>query len=214
MTEQIDRRALTTPARVGRRRARLVSVVLVAATATVGVAACGGSKKPSGSANCGAPPAVTVADRYSACMRSRGVANFPDPQISSNGGHKTIVIKVDPTITNSPAFKSARRACAYLVPTQTTGPIAAQQQAQTSALLAFARCMREHGFASFPDPNTQGEPWTLAMLTGAGINLKEPAVRPAALACTSVTTGILTKADVENAIANPNQLRSQPQAAP
>jgi hypothetical protein len=155
---------------------------------------------------------VTVAYRYSACIRSHGVTNFPDPQITINGSHRILALHLDPSITNSPAFKSAQKACAYLLPAQTTGPSAAHGQAQTNALLAFARCMRQHGFASFPDPNTEGEPWTAAMMTNAGINLKEPAVRPAALAYTTVTHGILTKADVENAITN--GLGSEAKTAP
>jgi hypothetical protein len=206
MHERIKPRA----ARVSHRFTSMASAVLLAATAVVGVAACGGSNKPSGSGPSRDSAALISADKYSACMRSHGVMNFADPQISSSGGHQSLSIHLDPTITSSPAFKSAQTACAHLLPAQTTGPNAAQQQqAQTDALLAFARCMRQHGFGSFPDPNAQGPPWTLAMLTSAHINLKEPAFRPAALACTSVTRGILTKADVENAIADPSELGSQ-----
>jgi hypothetical protein len=206
MTQQIHRHDTETSMPVRRRIATLTSVVLLAATAAGGFAACGGSNKPAGSGSSRASAATTVAVRYSACMRSHGVTNFPDPQISSNGSRRSIAIHLNPAIVSSPAFKSAQKACAHLVHAQTAGSNAAQQQATTDALLAFARCMRGHGFPSFPDPNTQGQPWTLQMLVSAGINLKEPAVRPAALACTSVTRGILTKSDVESAIANPNEL--------
>lgn len=206
MTQQIHRHGTQTSMPVLRRIATLMSVVLLAAAAAVGFAACGGSKVASGSGSSRASTATTVAVRYSSCMRDHGVTSFPDPQISSNGSHRSLAIHLYPAIVSSPAFKSAQEACAYLVHAQTAGPNASQQQATTDALLAFARCMREHGFPSFPDPNTQDQPWTLPMLLSAGINLREPAVRPAALACTSVTRGILTKADVESAIANPNEL--------
>ncbi len=55
--------------------------------------------------------------------------------------------------------------------------------------------MRRHGFGRFPDPDSRGD-LTIAMIEAAGINLKEPAVKPAADACASVTHGILTKAAV------------------
>ena len=214
MTQQIDRHVIRTSAPVHRPTATLASVVLLAATAAFGVAACGGSQNASNSASSRGSAVVTVAVRYSACMRSHGVTNFPDPHISRNGNHQSVAIDLDPSIVSSPAFQSAQKACRYLVQAEPTGSPAGQQQEQADALLAFARCMRAHGFPSFPDPNTQGQAWTLAMLTNAGINLKEPAVRPTALTCTSVTHGILTKADVENATANPNELGSQAQAAP
>jgi hypothetical protein len=214
MTEQIDRHAVRRSTPVHRYTATLASVVLLVATAAVGVAACGGSQNPSNSGSSGGSAAVTGAVRYSACMRSHGVTNFPDPHVSRNGNHRSIGIDLNPSIVSSPAFKSAQKTCGYLVQAQTSGSTGAQQQAEADALLAFARCMRAHGFPSFPDPNTQGQAWTLAMLTNAGINLKEPAVRPTALTCTSVTHGILTKADVENAIANPDELGNQAQAAP
>ena len=62
--------------------------------------------------------------------------------------------------------------------------------------------MREHGFPKFPDPNSQGR-LTPAMLSAAGIDLQQPAIKPAADACVSVTHGFVTKADINQAIANP-----------
>jgi hypothetical protein len=214
MTPQTRPHTIGTVTSTRRHNATLAWAALLAATVAVTVAACGGSNKPSGSGVSGLSAELTNADKYAACMRSQGVS-FADPQISTSGGHQSLSFHLDPTVTSSPAFKSAQAACAHLLPGQPTGLNAAQQQqAQTAALLAFARCMRQHGFGSFPDPNTQGEPWTLAMLTNAHINLKEPAVRPAALACTTVTHGILTNADVEKAIANPNELTSQAPGTP
>ena len=60
-------------------------------------------------------------------------------------------------------------------------------------MLAFARCMRSHGFPSFPDPTSTGE-LTHEMLANAGINLHQPAVVQAADACVGVTHGVITKA--------------------
>lgn len=96
-----------------------------------------------------------------------------------------------------------------------SGPSPAQHQAQTQDLIAFAQCMRKHGFSRFPDPNTQGQ-LSPTQIQSAGINLKAPALQPAADACTSVTHGLLTKADVAQAIAvgSGSQAQPAPQPAP
>ena len=144
-------------------------------------------------------------------MRDHGVTNFPDPQV--NGNHLTL--QITPSITASPAFKSAQKACAYLLPAgagQTNGLSPAQQKARTEGLLAFAACVRKHGFQSFPDPTSQGQ-LTLEMIRQAGINLQQPAVLQAGDACVSVSHGQITKGDVAQAVANPSASGSQSSAS-
>jgi hypothetical protein len=183
------------------------------------LAACGGSNHPStSSGSSGKPPAKALtADAYknAACMRSHGVPSFPDPQISSQGVNQTLSIHLTPGIAGSPAFKSAFKACEYLLPggggNLQAGPSPAQVRTQVAGTIAFARCMRDHGFPRFPDPNSQGQ-LTLTMLQRAGIDLSEPAVKPAADSCTSASNGVITKADVAEAIANPNSLGGHSQA--
>ena len=68
------------------------------------------------------------------------------------------------------------------------------------ALLAFARCLRSHGFPSFPDPTARGQ-LSREMLARAGIDLHEPAVVRAADTCTSVTHGVITRAVVARFVA-------------
>jgi hypothetical protein len=79
-----------------------------------------------------------------------------------------------------------------------------QSQAQTPVQiadeLAFASCMRAHGFRSFPDPNSSGQ-LTHQMLAAAGVDVHQPAALQAADACVSVTHGLITKADVARFIA-------------
>jgi hypothetical protein len=189
------------------RLSRSVRVLPLAALTAVVVAACGGANKPPsasvsghGSQNSG----VKDAYRYADCMRSHGVTKFGDPQVSSNGNSTSIGFHVDPAITGAPAFKSAQRTCAHILPAVTGGaPSAAQQRAREQAFLAFSRCMREHGFPKFPDPDGQGH-LSPAMLSAAGIDLQQPAIKPAAYACVSVTHGLVTKADINQAIANPS----------
>jgi hypothetical protein len=190
-----------------RRLSRTMPLALVAISAALLVSACGGSKKPpaaTGSGNSAATNSVIKdAYRYSACMRTHGVTNFGDPHVSTNGNSVQIAVHVDPAITGSPSFKSAQHACAHIMPNASNGPTPAQIQAHTDAILAFAKCMREHGFPKFPDPNSQGQ-LSPSALSQAGINLQQPAIKPAAYTCVAVTHGIITKADINRAIANPN----------
>ncbi len=193
------------------RLTKALAVAALAAALAVLVAACGGAKKPPASTVSGNSPQANgakAAYRYSACMRTHGVSNFQDPHVHTNGNQVQVAIHVDPAITGSPNFKSAQRDCAHILPGIGTGPTVAQERGRTQAMLAFARCMRQHGFPKFPDPTAQGQ-LTLAMITKAGIDLQQPAVKPAAYACIPVTHGILTRANVNRAVANPNGSGSQ-----
>jgi hypothetical protein len=191
-------------------RLLLAAVAVAAATA---LAACGGSKPPSGSAGShtsGADP-VAQAYKHSACMRSHGVPNFPDPQVHNGGS--TISIKVNPSITGAPAFKTAQQACARYLPEGAANVrSASDQRAHTEAMLAFARCLRTHGFPNFPDPTAQGD-LNLSMITGAGINLHQPALLRAGDACVGVTHGDITRADVEQAVNGPPGQTTQSSAS-
>lgn len=134
--------------------------------------------------------------RFADCMRSHGVSDFPDPT-----NPHAFKQAMDPTTEQSPAFGSSLTACQHLLPgggphNQSSPPT----PAQTAALLAFARCLRSHGFPSFPDPNSTGDV-THEMIAAAGINLQQPAVLRAGDACTSVTHGLLTPADVARFVA-------------
>jgi hypothetical protein len=94
----------------------------------------------------GAQGKVGTVEKFVACMRSHGVANFPAPVISPG----SIAIRIDPGLANSPHFKSAQAACQHLIPGKPSTPqIGAQQQAD---YLKAAACMRSHGIAGFPDP--------------------------------------------------------------
>jgi hypothetical protein len=185
------------------RRARILPL---AGLTAVLVAACGGAKKPPSASVSGRGSqnsSVQAAYHYADCMRSHGVTAFGDPHVSVHGNSTAIGFHVDPQITGSPAFKSAQRACSHILPSPSNGPTAAQTHAREQDFVAFAKCMREHGFPRFPDPDNQGR-LTPSMLSAAGINLQQPAIRPAAYGCLPVTHGLVTKADINQAIANPN----------
>jgi hypothetical protein len=132
-------------------------VVLVAgcgAGPAHGVASIGSTTSTtSAAAPAGRPaPAVLGAklQKYSSCMRSHGVANFPDPIISGNG----VSLQITPGIAGSPQFAAAQAACRSLLPGRPQGANFTTQQ-QTDYLKA-AECMRSHGLTGFPDPTFSG----------------------------------------------------------
>jgi hypothetical protein len=180
---------------------RFSIIAPAAAITALAVAGCGGSNKPpvaaagSGSKD----PGVQSAYKFSACMRQHGVSNFPDPVVHTTGNSQSVGIRIDPTISGSPAFKSAQTACQGIMGGP---PNSAQQQARIhykiEHYVAFAACMRRHGIASFPDPNSQGNiPPTL--LAQAGINIHLPNVIAAARACVPESGGLLTQAALSQA---------------
>jgi hypothetical protein len=83
-------------------------------------------------------------------MRAHGVADFPDPGSKVDSGSGGQLDPYDPT------FEAAYQACQSLLPPgqetlqQLHGQLAGQG-------LSYARCMRAHGIAGFPDPGADGQ---------------------------------------------------------
>jgi hypothetical protein len=92
---------------------------------------------------------------FAECMRSHGIADFPDP--SSGGG---FTFNADPGIVHGPHFQAAQNACQkYMPPGPGSGPPpSAQAMAQ---MLKVSQCMRRHGISNFPDPRTSVPPHAL-----------------------------------------------------
>jgi hypothetical protein len=154
---------------------RRTAVIFVTTALALLAAACtpdspshpaGSSGSPHGDKSARASSAIA----YSACMRSHGVPNFPDP--GTNGQ----VPKADPQAlgVSVPRLQAAQRTCQHLYPGNSAAlsanslrqcyesdvcPQALVQQA-LAAGLRFARCMRSHGVSNWPDPITdsQGRP--------------------------------------------------------
>jgi hypothetical protein len=175
------------------------SVVALAVLSLL-VAACG-SSSPGSSTVAGPGDPSTHAQLqqnavgFSACMRSHGIPNFPDPDAT---GFK---YQLAPSTPHSPAFQSAFAVCRHFLPNNgAPGQDAKHSPAQIAAFVAFARCIRSHGFPSFPDPNSSGD-LTHEMVAVAGINLHQPAVQQAGDACVGVTHGVITEADVARFVA-------------
>jgi hypothetical protein len=182
-----------------RTASRLPAAAAAIAAATV-IAACG-SSSPSASSSAGHPTQVQtlqVAVNFAGCMRSHGVP-FPDPTTSPRAFKNAFA--PNSALAQSPAFQSAYKTCRHLLPNDgAPSQGAAHSQAQIAAMMAFARCIRSHGFPSFPDPTSSGE-LTHEMVANAGINLHQPAVLQAGDACVSVSHGVITKTAVARFVA-------------
>jgi hypothetical protein len=156
---------------------RLLVGVPTAVGFAVALAGCGGTG-PSSAAASGAPNPAAHAEflKFSQCMRSHGVPNFPDP--SAGGG-----IRLDSSSgldPRSPSFQSAQQTCRKLLPGG--GPPRDVPAAQRREMLANAECMRKHGVPNFPDP-TFPKGGGVGVGLPPGISPQSPAFQAAAKAC-------------------------------
>jgi hypothetical protein len=152
------------------------------------VAACGGGSPNAGVAQlgsttrsttsaAGAPPTSgssapgAQALKYSACMRSHGEPNFPDPEISSSGSSTSVRLRITPSSGIDPSssvFKDAQQACRTFAPAEGKGESGPQLNTQEQAQVLHAvACIRKHGEPNLPDPS----------FAGGGVHLP-PSVNP------------------------------------
>jgi hypothetical protein len=129
-----------------------------------------------GASSSDAPTALERAESYAECMRSHGVANFPDPVLTPSGGYGFRTRGIDP---QSSAFRSSSRTCNALVPGGWQAPGQQLTPAQQQQWLDWAKCIRDHGAPDFADPTFSG---TEVHITGGGAGVP-PAVQSAMDAC-------------------------------
>jgi hypothetical protein len=99
----------------------------------------------------GQQAAAAVLGEFVQCARANGMPNLPDLRLDSNGQ-----VSLPPGTPDPP--KSVERACRSIwerLPASANGD-AGRPPADMQALLRYARCMREHGMADFPDPQADG----------------------------------------------------------
>jgi hypothetical protein len=171
-----------------------LTIIIGLLAAALGLAACGSSRPNTGGAT--TSQGSSAADHakalaFSRCMRSHGVANFPDPP---SGGQLRLQVQQTPNSTsvngvevNGPVFQSAMKACRSYLPNG--GHPSAAQTAQAKArALAMSRCMRSHGVPNFPDPQFRSGGVGI-QLNGNGVNPNSPAFQAAQKACGSIFGG-------------------------
>jgi hypothetical protein len=187
-----------------RRRPLILTSVVTVVAFSVLAAGCGSGSSPNVANNASSATATTSATpnallAFSRCMRSNGLTSFPDPQQFVGGNVKLTIHRLGLT---GPRFETAMNACDHLLPSGPRSQQTAQQQrAQLAAELSFARCMRSHGLARFPDPNSQGQ-LSVEMVQAQGIDVHSSAVLHVVQACLPASHGWLTAAKVRDTINN------------
>jgi hypothetical protein len=189
---------------IRRRRLPLACAAALVACAPI-AAGCGGGGAPGiasvRTSTSTASPPRTGAVAYAGCMRSHGVANFPDP--NSSGRFTPTALKS--LRVGKSRFKGADTACTHLLPGGLGGAVAppqdSAQQTRTRIAdeLSFARCMRAHGLGRFPDPTAQGE-LSIEMVQAQGIDVRSTVVLRIVQACLPASHGALTPAKVREAL--------------
>ncbi|HUA45575.1 MAG TPA: hypothetical protein VMA77_10130 [Solirubrobacteraceae bacterium] len=128
-----------------------------------------------------------MALKFSGCMRSHGLPDFPDPTVGSNGLPSwTLSARTVGANPQSPGFRAARQACGKDLPD--LGLQTPVQKATANAeALKYASCMRTNGVPNFPDPNGQG----VIQITNATGTLdpSSPQYQKAETACKALENG-------------------------
>jgi len=165
------------------RGARLIAPLAFAAAAVAGITtACSSSSASSPAhATSHAPRSGGGALAFSACMRSHGVPNFPDPTGGSNGGVQVNISSGSGINPNSPAYQAAQRSCQSLLPAgKASGSINPTARTQ---VLRYAACIRSHGVPNYPDPTFNGNAVNFGNLSGIA---NSPQYQAALHACASL----------------------------
>jgi hypothetical protein len=184
----------------------LASVVAVVALALLAAGCGGGGGSSPGVASIAPTTAATTttpqsgAVAFANCMRSHGLAGWPDPT-GAGVFDKTKLRQLGYSVTEVRAVEDGP--CNHLLPAVSGPPPPTEQQTRTQVAdaLSFARCMRGHGVAGFPDPTAQGR-LTLEMVQAQGIDVHSAAVLRAVQECLPASHGALTPAKVREALAN------------
>jgi hypothetical protein len=138
-----------------------------------GVASLGGQGGSTGTTTTGSKDPQEAALEFTQCMREHGV-DMPDP-----GPTGELQLQVGPG--DQAKVEQAQEACGHLLENARPQVSEEQENAMREGLLAFARCMREHGI-DMPDP-VFGEDGRVTQRGGRGVNPDDPKFKRAAEAC-------------------------------
>ena len=168
----------------------------LAAVASLGLAGCGGASGTPGVANLrGSNAAATgttttvphgsptqLLDEFASCMRQNGYPNMADPYVDSNG---TIHVSIPATGNGDTGLFSMKDSpCSSYLTAASTALDGGKppEKPDYSKLLKFARCMRTHGVADFPDPQSGGG-LSIRTSPGSDLNPDSPTFQSASKTC-------------------------------
>ena len=192
-----------------RGRGRHLALLLVAATVLLG--ACGGS-------GAGTTEVASVRDgdgrgdggggrrqegekdpekallAFARCMREHGV-DMPDPEPVGEGMVRFEARPGEGKMPDESAFRKADDACRHLMGGAAPRELSPDdRQAMQDAMVAFARCMREHGI-DMPDPEPGGG--GIRARVGEGPDPRAPAFRAAEKECRKHTEAMEKRLGIE-----------------
>lgn len=138
--------------------AALAAVLLLAACGSTSSAPTGSSAGLSASSRQTRIQAESL--RFTRCVRTRGVPNFPDPPNGGGYGLKSFAqqsngqtLSINGVSVNAQAFRSALADCERYLP-QSPPATATALAAYRAQALRYGRCMRRHGI-DIPDPKIE-----------------------------------------------------------
>jgi hypothetical protein len=106
---------------------------------------------------------------FSRCVRSHGVANFPDPQAGASNAKFPSAQQLR---VSSSQLGNAETACQRLLPVGIDDQFPSSEvPLLLRAMLPFSSCMRAHGVSNFPDPAVDSEGRPIFPLSTHGISL-------------------------------------------
>jgi hypothetical protein len=162
------------------------------AALVLALAACGSSVSSSTPSGTGGPvyeQLVGAYVAYAACARDHGMPNLPDPQVDDQGNDRY------PSLDRQGHWSwpaSVLQGCAKVwerVHAVRDRFDSQQGQGRSPSIssraqaLAVARCLRAHGFPSFPDPSSSGSTSVGALPPGFAKPNLSPQARTAISAC-------------------------------
>ncbi len=168
------------------------SAALAALALTLALAACGGEGDKAQVASLGGATTTTDDEAtssedadpedallaYARCMREHGV-DVPDPQTDGSGRAEFRLVRPR---GSEERFQEAQEACGeHLENVRPRNLEPEQEQDVRDAMLAFAKCMREHG-VEMPDPEF-GEGGRGTVRMRGNVNPDDPKFREAEEAC-------------------------------
>jgi len=192
-----------------RRTAAVGAVCLLVAAP---VAGCGGGGSATGVATLeGESTTTVVAARidvdleeallaFTACMREEGI-DLPDPELDASGNLKLVSFMADAGAAaaaagGTEALRDAATACRGHLAGVALRFASIDRTEMQDRLLAYAGCMREHGY-EMPDPDFSGAgPGMRGPFPGLGLGvLGDPAFQEANESCQGVFAGLVPEGD-------------------
>jgi hypothetical protein len=153
-----------------------------AAVVTVGVAllavGCGGSHRDTTAGTSAGSTQLGAALAFSRCMRSHGVPSFPDPDPQGN------LPPFDAGVSKQTSA-AASSVCKHLLPGGGGSASGSGDKRKLAFALTVARCMRGHGFPTYPDPTgpTPSSQGSGTRFDGTGIDTKSPRFQTTETGC-------------------------------